>query len=113
MNEPAQIILIILLILCAIGSFAAGIAMLLVRPPRIDPDTGEPSYVWKAFTLLMFVLCVANVRGVYEVKVNSIDSWWGVGVRIGMAITIGLILVALWHRAHAISQGKLSYDLYR
>src|SRR5690349_19870232 len=106
MNDLAQVLLIILLIVCVFESFIAGVAMLLVRPARIDPDTGEPSYVWKACTLLMFVLFASNVRGVFAVRVNSIDSWWGVGIRALVAANLAYLLWALWHRHEAITAGR-------
>lgn len=105
-DELAQLILIVLLIYCAIASFIAGVAMLLVRPARIDPDTGEPSYVWKACTFLMFSLCAANVRGVFSVQVNNIDSWWAVAIRILVSLATTYVLWALWHRNRAIKHGK-------
>lgn len=106
MNTLAQVLLIVLLIVCAFESFIAGLAMLLVRPARIDLDTGEPSSVWKACTWMMFAVCASNVRAVFAVRVNSIDSWWGVGIRSLVALSLAYVLWAIWARHRALVQGR-------
>ena len=106
MTELSQVLLIVLMIVCAFEFFIAGTAMMLIRPARIDPDTGEASYVWKACCLLMFVLSAANVRGVFAVQVNSIESWWGVGMRTLVAMAGVYVLWAINHRRRAIARGR-------
>lgn len=47
MSELAQIFLVILLILSGVVYLVDGLAMLLVKPARWDPDTMLPSEVWR------------------------------------------------------------------
>lgn len=98
MNETANIVLILLYIVCSIGFFLAGVVMLLGRPAKVDEDTGEPSYVWKAVTYLCFTLSAGNVRGVFSVQVNQIDSYWGISVRVIVFSGMTALLWALYKR---------------
>jgi hypothetical protein len=98
MDALANLILIALMIFCAIGYFLAGLAMLVMRPGRIDEATGEPTSLWRAMTYTMFMLSGVNIASSFVAHEDQVSSWWLITGRVIMAVTLAAVLVALHRR---------------
>jgi hypothetical protein len=98
MENVANAALILLMVFCAVGYFIAGLAMLVMRPARIDGQTGEPTTLWRAMTYMMFVMSIVNVASSYVVKEHQTESWWLIAGRVWMATALLYVLLALWRR---------------